>query len=115
MSTNAAVGYVRDGKYRATYIHWDGYPSNIIPTISDRIAANGMDWFIQWVEKGIAETGYREVSGDETFNDDGEYLIEGPLDSSLLHYRVTEDMEVQFYRSSQGEWVVLTSEEIKEY
>lgn len=68
MSTNAVIGYKDEqGSFRGTSLQYDG---DLAGEQLNEMLGGDRDSLIRWVEKGIAETGYRDL--DETYNDEGE-------------------------------------------
>lgn len=70
MATRSVVGYKNEqGQFRGTYVHWDGYPSHMLPSLSERLRLEGYKVLTEWIEQGIAGGGYSSVDYNEPYND----------------------------------------------
>lgn len=71
MSTNAIVGYKdAKGNFRGTSVNFDG---DLAGEQLNEMLGGDRQALIDWVERGIAETGYRDL--DETYNDEDEPVV----------------------------------------
>lgn len=75
MSTASIVGYMKDSKFRGTYVHYDG--DTIGEEITEALLASDTtsnlsaeDIMIPWIEKGITGAGYRSLWDVATFEDE---------------------------------------------
>lgn len=76
MSTKALVGYKdENGNFRGTSVNFDG---DLAGEQLNEMMGGDRPALIRWVEKGIAETGYRDL--DETYNDEDEPVVYGESD-----------------------------------
>lgn len=70
MATRSVVGYKNDaGEFIGTYVHFDGYPENMIPELNRRLKEEGENSLKAWVDKGVAGGGFRSVDHLEPYND----------------------------------------------
>jgi hypothetical protein len=66
MSTRSTIGYeTADGGYVGVYCHFDGYPSNIGPSLHEMLHAD----VVIMVEKALRRGGMRCLNGPGDFED----------------------------------------------
>ena len=69
MATRSVVGFIENGNVMGTYVHYDGYPSYMVPTLQERLETEGYEALTKWIMKGIHHSGYRSASSTTPFND----------------------------------------------
>ncbi|HIG58295.1 MAG TPA: hypothetical protein EYQ21_02685 [Flavobacteriales bacterium] len=61
MATRSHVGYIDfDGKLKAAYCHWDGYPQGVLRNVLDFIDTFGIEEFVEETDRGNKEGGISE-------------------------------------------------------
>ena len=98
MATRSTIGYeTSDGRYRATYCHYDGYPSHMKQELLD-LTRDDVEIMVTigWIRGGI-----RTMSGGrpEYFNDGADMRIDEEL------FCQTE--EYAYMLTLDGKWVYL--------
>ena len=101
MATRSTIGYeTSDGRYRATYCHYDGYPSHMKQELLD-LTRDDVEIMVTtgWIRGGI-----RTMSGGrpEYFNGDG---WEGAL---IDKERLTRVEEYAYMLRLDGKWVYVS-------
>ena len=72
MATRSHVGYIDfDGKLKAAYCHWDGYPQGVLRNVLDFIDMFGIEEFVEETDRGNKEGGISEWrrAGAYTYGD----------------------------------------------
>ena len=98
MATRCTFGYeMSDGTYRATYVHYDGYPNNMRRTLKS-LTRDQVELFVTegWLRGGIRSI---DVSGPDYFNDPG-------WEGGRIHTSWPERMESYAYMlKKDSSWV----------
>lgn len=89
MATRSVVGYAReDGVVRGTYVHYDGYPENMIPSLTEMFERRGFEGMKEWIDAGVAGCGYSTIDS-EPYNDGPENLCE--INDEEYGYEISAD------------------------
>ena len=83
MSTRSNVGYVKNNRVKASYCHFDGYESHMIPVLTQYIENYGVKEFCKVIDKARVSGGIRifEEDGPELYDDGATLGIEGIFDT----------------------------------
>ena len=96
MATRSTIGYeTPDGRYRATYCHYDGYPSHMKRELLD-MSREDVEIMVTtgWIRGGI-----RSMTGGPEYYNDGSEL--GRIDEPEFH-RIEE---YAYMLRLDGQWV----------
>lgn len=110
MATRSTIGYeTADGGYVGVYCHFDGYPSNIGPSLHEMLHAD----VLIMVEEALRRGGMRSLNGPGDFEDYNEssertrWLTDSwPERSEDYAYRKCLDGRVEYIDSNDAlhEW-----------
>lgn len=104
MSTHALIGVRTSTGYKAKFIHWDGYTSNIIPIVKNVISRS--ETFHQATEQLLANH-WSSLNKEVGVNHEVTWYTEtNDIDAEYLY--ILDDFEVQtFVRDLEIGWVQL--------
>ena len=101
MATRSTIGYeTSDGRYRATYVHYDGYPSHMKRELLD-LTREDVEIMVTtgWIRGGI-----RSMSGGRP-----EYFVDVGWDGARIDKACLERVEEYAYMLRlDGQWVYVS-------
>ncbi len=90
MSTRSVIGHIdTNGKIKAVYCHYDGYPKRMIPAIESLIKDRGTDGFRNMVIEALSKGGMRcinigeyETFGEASSSEEWGYTLDDILEGN---------------------------------
>lgn len=101
MSTRSVVAYkTQAGETRGVYVHFDGYPENMLPELNKRFEEEGYAGSVEWIEEGIQGGGYSSVVDTEPYNDNDDIYVWGLKDEEYGYLITGNGVELAWPTSS---------------
>ena len=112
MGTHCHLGVrLPDGRVEATYVHYDGYPRNMLPSIDEFLSKRTTSCLLMEIRKAQSCGGFRCFTPDNREIREDPYYTERITESDLgegVYYTYVvnfDSQEIEAAQSVDGRWV----------